>query len=549
MIKKLIAILLAAVMLLCLAACGGDKKPSEDPTTQPSATVPDATEAPTDENIITHDFSQFGSGRIAIVGSELIEDEDGEDLLRVYYDYTNTGDTAIGQCPSTALEFEKITQDGNELDTGHLYEDDPAHIPEDSLSVYVQPGCTIRQTLLIPVDPDGGVVSIGCYLTVGSWFFDKDDIQWFTFEIDPQDLMGAPAKALEIPSIMDSTYTKGMPTEGTDMDTAVPFGAALLEKYDIVDHEQEEGMKALRVYCTFTNHHEESWPASVALPINAYQDGISLEMGSTFYLSDPTVEDETFESVQVATGETVSCSALFILRNDHPVDIVVEHHKDGMRLGTVCEVAPLLTGDPEDEPSDEPQISPADLTGSWIDNDSDWMDTFTFAPDGTGVLVSGPEFPYTYTISGTTLTLTYDDDDSESFEVRMDGADLIMVDEYGEEVRLVRVVEEAPTTEATEPPTEAVTEDPYVTEILGTWVDEESGYQETFVFDADGTGMYSYMEDGVVYEYPITYSFLRSDYLQFFYEDGSEGGFVIRIEGDILYVTNDAVVDMPLVRH
>ena len=88
---------------------------------------------------------------------------------------------------------------------------------------------------------------------------------------------------------------------------------------------------------------------------------------------------------------------------------------------------------------------------------------------------------------------------------------------------------------------------PYVKEVLGTWVDEESGYQETFTFKADGTGMYSYV-DGELYEFPITYDFLRSDYLEFFYEDGSEGGFVIRIEGDTMYVTNDSVIDMPLVR-
>ena len=101
--------------------------------------------------------------------------------------------------------------------------------------------------------------------------------------------------------------------------------------------------------------------------------------------------------------------------------------------------------------------------------------------------------------------------------------------------------EESEEPEVTEP------ENPYVKEIVATWVDEESGYQETFTFNADGTGMYSCV-DGEYYEYPITYNFLRSDYLQFFYEDGTEGGFIIRIEGDTLYVTNDYVVDMPLVR-
>ena len=191
-----------------------------------------------------------------------------------------------------------------------------------------------------------------------------------------------------------------------------------------------------------------------------------------------------------------------------------------------------------------------ELLGTWLERDSDWGNTYIFNADGTGMLISGPEYPFTYAVSGEVLTLTYDVDDEEEFTISVDGDLLTMVDQFGYELLLDKEAvrnEEQEEPEESEEPEVTEPENPYVKEIVATWVDEESGYQETFTFNADGTGMYSCV-DGEYYEYPITYNFLRSDYLQFFYEDGSEGGFIIRIEGDTLYVTNDYVVDMPLVR-
>lgn len=188
-----------------------------------------------------------------------------------------------------------------------------------------------------------------------------------------------------------------------------------------------------------------------------------------------------------------------------------------------------------------------ELLGTWLERDSDWGNTYIFNADGTGMLISGPEYPFTYAVSGEVLTLTYDDDDEEEFTISVDGDLLTMVDQFGYELLLDKEAVQNEEPEESEEPEVTEPENPYVKEIVATWVDEESGYQETFTFNADGTGMYSCV-DGEYYEYPITYNFLRSDYLQFFYEDGSEGGFIIRIEGDTLYVTNDYVVDMPLVR-
>lgn len=211
---------------------------------------------------------------------------------------------------------------------------------------------------------------------------------------------------------------------------------------------------------------------------------------------------------------------------------------------------PFAVSEEEETEASVVNVDAGELLGTWLQRDSDWEDTYIFNADGSGMLISGPEYPFTYAVSGDVLTLTYDEEDIEEFTISVSGDLLTMVDRFGNELLLDKQVvqkEESEEPEETEAPVEAESENPYVTEIVGTWMDEESGYEETFTFNADGTGMYSCV-DGEYYEFPITYNFLRSDYLQFFYEDGSEGGFIIRIEGDTLYVTNDAVVDMPLVR-
>ena len=76
------------------------------------------------------------------------------------------------------------------------------------------------------------------------------------------------------------------------------------------------------------------------------------------------------------------------------------------------------------------------LLGTWLQRDSDWDDTFIFNADGTGVVISGPEYPFTYAVNGDILTLTYDDGDQEEFTISVDGNLLTMIDKWGDELLL-----------------------------------------------------------------------------------------------------------------
>ena len=201
----------------------------------------------------------------------------------------------------------------------------------------------------------------------------------------------------------------------------------------------------------------------------------------------------------------------------------------------------------EGESSETPKVADVDaeqVYGTWLERDSDWDNTYTFNEDGTGLLVSGPEYPFTYEIEGDQLTMTYDDGEEETFTISAEADLLTLIDQFSNELLLDRQAEEVEETKAEPEETEAVAD---VNPLLGTWADEVTEYKETFTFYEDGTGVYSYDYEGKQ-EFTFTYSFFRSDYIEIFYDDGTTGEFLFVIDGDTMRISNDAVYEMPFER-
>ncbi|MBQ9956077.1 MAG: hypothetical protein IJO99_00710, partial [Ruminococcus sp.] len=125
----------------------------------------------------------------------------------------------------------------------------------------------------------------------------------------------------------------------------------------------------------------------------------------------------------------------------------------------------------------------------------------------------------------------------------VDGSKLVLVDkQFGYEQSFTKSADE------TEEPAEAETEESAGTdepdsksEIIGTWKASESGFVEIFTFKADGTGEYSYAYEGETYECNFTFDFLRSDYVNIYYDDDTEGGFQFEIADDTMTVRNEYV--------
>lgn len=198
----------------------------------------------------------------------------------------------------------------------------------------------------------------------------------------------------------------------------------------------------------------------------------------------------------------------------------------------------------EETPEPVAEIEKNALIGTWTDRTSDWEDTYIFNADGTGCFIQGPEYDFEYSISGDTITLVYGEDDTETFKATVGDGKLTLVDKFNYEQSFEKIAEEAPEaaeeSEAEAP--EEVTEE--VLPIVGTWTEKETGLDETFTFKADGTGEYSCLTDEGTYECTFTYDFLRSDYVNFYFSDDTEGGFQFTIEGNKMTIRNDYVWDL-----
>ena len=544
--KKIIALLLAFVMVLGLAACGGGNNEETQGTVNQNDPVTDQT-APTDDTEPVEDpysfaFTQYGSGKIQIVGAEFTQSDYGDDLLRIYFDYTNQDGPGIYHYLSNELEFFSITQDGKDCERYSAYSSNDFIVPEDlNFETNLQPGCTNRYTMLIECDPNGGPVKLSCYLTVGNLIYDPNEVEPFEFEIDTENLMGAP-EPFVLPAITDPQYTAGLSASGVldyPMDSEVSIdGIELTKDYD--------GKDVLRVKLTVTNNGDEPLTPALLCYMTLYQDGVSLPEVVTWdlYDEDVTAEDEAFQE-DLYPGETVQCSALFHPRNQSPVEAVCENlTQSDLRLGACFDVKALYDAAAAADQAAADAAAAAEaaarkaLVGTWLQRDSSWDDTYVFNADGTGKLISGPEYPFTYSVSGDTLTLIYGPDDEEEFAFSADGDVLTLTDMWGEALLLDKQADmageetEETVPEETEETVPEETEAPELAELLiGTWVSEYDG--ETYSFNADGTGYQIYQ--GVTYTY--TYA-LDGDYIDISYDDGDSDYCKIEIVDDILYLAD-----------
>ena len=391
-------------------------------------------------------------------------------------------------------------------------------------------------------------MKVSCYIMIGGWMYNENDIKLFEFEIDPDNLMGAP-EPFVLPAITDPTYTSGMSASGKydyPLDSEISIdGIELTKDYD--------GKDVLRVKMTVTNNGDEALYPSLICKTELYQDGVSLPwVNATWDMdSDMVTDGDIAYEEDLYPGETVECSALFYPRNQNPVEAVIENVNAELRLGARFDVKALLEAAAAAEQAANEAASAAEaaarkaLVGTWLQRDSDWNDTYIFNDDGTGLLISGPEYPFTYSVNGDILTLDYGDGDEEEFTFSVDGTLLTMIDMWDEELLLDRTesVETEPTTETTSEP---ATEPEETTEpenqivladaLIGTWVNES--YGETYVFNADGTGYQIY--EGVTYEYTYT---IDDDYVEIAYADYDSDAFNVEIYDGQLIIAGYYVYD------
>ena len=463
--KKIIAFLLTAVMLLSMTACGGkDNTPpsnADDPTSSGTSTP-----APTPGTTPSGTGEKEGGGKAPA----------GEDSIVMWY-----GANYYGVHEST------------------FYCPNGAYIDEDDLEDYKENGSVSSFNVY---DDVRGYTATG----ESHWSRELSTSEPTSYEVLPQLYFYGELdekNAQEYPTSSYDVTDLGFQWDGKDM---MLIEASYTSTGDFDYHDVFVGVECEELYWRTKEDGgvEENLVAPMLVGFEIYSPGVELTVDQYAWIAG--------QLFGVDSGRT------WVLEGEEETETPVVN------------------------------VDASELLGTWLQRDSDWDDTFIFNANGTGMLISGPEYPFTYAVKGDILTLTYDDGEEEEFTISVDGDLLTMIDKWGDELLLDKEAAEVPEpgNEQTETPEPAA---PTLKElVIGTWEDQETEYKETFTFNKDGTGKYSFEDDGH-WEYTFTYTWYDGDYLEFIYDDdGSVGGFTVRIEGDVMYLSNLSVVDMPLVR-
>lgn len=123
-------------------------------------------------------------------------------------------------------------------------------------------------------------------------------------------------------------------------------------------------------------------------------------------------------------------------------DKIMLKYSDGLEdeltaepLGNALNLTDIFGNVTKYEASEEPEptvnagLTPADLAGTWLDSDGDG---YTLSEDGTGSYKEGDEsWELTFSIlNGDQVSIRYDDGDRKTFNVKIDGNDLIFDDTW-----------------------------------------------------------------------------------------------------------------------
>lgn len=255
------------------------------------------------EPVVSGEFSSelavWDECNVRIAGAEHFLDADGEDAIRIYYDYTNTSDTTA--YAYSIVEY-YVEQDGYEqMDTYASYEDDVPEYGNDTR--YVRPGVTLRCILEYSMKMDGGNVEVLLYN-----YWNED--QYVTASFNPQNLPGRP-EDLEVERYADPQWMD----EFSDIGVYNEEYEVYIDRAEIV--EGINGEDLLRVYFDFTNNSDEAESFLWATYVYAFQDGIEMLEGIP---EDSVTEDDNYYE-EVAPGETISVAMCFVLDGDNPVEV------------------------------------------------------------------------------------------------------------------------------------------------------------------------------------------------------------------------------------
>lgn len=300
-LKTVIAILLAVMMLLSMAACGGETPDTTVPTTENTAPTDGGDTAdPTEPKGFEVTTVTSGDFEISVLGAEKVAGLQDSIGLRIYYQYTNNSAFSAKALEVLSLD---VTQNGEEIGTVVPMDS----VPEDDCNdLYVRPGATIRCTSVRKLVDETSPVTF----TVGDFSAEEK----LEVEFDLANLPGAPAEALEIAAVADPQNAGYTATEGT-FDEKYAVKITGVEKTT-----DKKDNPALVVHYSFTNNSDEDKTFTSAVGAKVFQDGIQLQPATP---ADTSSAAYKARMEKCPAGQTVEVDMYFKLLSDSPCEVEV----------------------------------------------------------------------------------------------------------------------------------------------------------------------------------------------------------------------------------
>ncbi len=273
--------LLLVVLMLALAmGCGKGEKAIE-PAADEAATAQIAEQTVTAESALTHaDFEPFS---VKFSGAERFTDADGNDAIRIFYDFTNHSDEP---CEPESFLVAAAEQNETALEKATIAASDPYDRSSTQIRKDITKRCLLEYKLL-----DDSPVTVT---------LDDYDSHALQSVFSPEALAGVP-EALEPLTVDAPTLPEGL-SESADL-----FGLYHVE----LSGSAASGDDSLRVYISFENVNDG---AEAALGnyciVFAYQDGVELKQ---------LAEENLFEPI--TQGNVITCILDYELNGDSPVEI------------------------------------------------------------------------------------------------------------------------------------------------------------------------------------------------------------------------------------
>ena len=279
----------------------------EPPAEEPSAGVPAGDFEP-----VTGTLGKNGEYTVTILGAEACKGSEGEDLLRVYYDFTN--DSAVASLSAgQVMDLDpKAEEDGQRLERSYFFPaDERAEYGYDTFAIL--PGVTIRSFIDYFFEPDGTMATVTL-----SDEFDNEVTAAFDLKNLPD-----PPEARPIEPVEDPQFYRNYETSGASEKYSIEItGAEVVAGDSFKPGDVRHGGRGqvIRVFFNFTNNLDDQ-PMSCwrALDFVLFQDGVQLMPGE----SEEDVRTDGYFDKSIEPGESISCSWCWALRSDSPVEVFV----------------------------------------------------------------------------------------------------------------------------------------------------------------------------------------------------------------------------------